>query len=76
MCEAHFGLSELSCTSARSPRSYDQSFVTVIHFTPNAIHQDIEAGFLVRDRALAQTLASHFQRLIDTTLVVPLPPVP
>ena len=28
------------------------------------------------DRSLAQALAAHFQRLIDTSLVVPLPPVP
>ena len=36
----------------------------------------METGLLIRDRSLAQTLASHFQRLIDTGLVVPLPAVP
>ena len=53
-----------------------QVFVTSINFTPNAIHQDIDAGLLVHDRSFAQTLASHFQRLIDRGLVVPLPSVP
>ena len=54
----------------------EQVFVTSANFTPKALERNIEAGLLVRDRALAQTLASHFQLLIDTTLVVPLPPVP
>ena len=51
-------------------------FVTSANLTPKALVRNIETGLLVRDRALAQTLASHFQLLIDTTLVVPLPPVP
>ena len=50
--------------------------MTSANLTPMALERNNEAGLLVRDRALAQTLASHFQRLIDTTLVVPLPPVP
>ena len=53
----------------------EQVFVTSANLTPNALDRNIEAGVLVRDRSLAQTLASHFQRLIDTGLVVPLPPV-
>ena len=51
-------------------------FVTSANLTPKALVRNIETGLLVRDRAIAQTLASHFQLLIDTTLVVPLPPVP
>ena len=54
----------------------EQVFVTSANLTPNALDRNIEAGVLVRDRALAQTLASHFQRLIDTGLVMPLPAVP
>ena len=54
----------------------EQVFVTSANLTPNALDRNIEAGVLVRDRSLAQALASHFQRLIDTSLVVPLPPVP
>ena len=54
----------------------DQVFVTSANFTSNALDRNIEAGLLVRDRSLAQALAAHFQRLIDTSLVVPLPPVP
>ena len=53
----------------------EQVFVTSANFTPKALERNIEAGLLVRDRALAQALASHFQRLIDSGLVVPLPPV-
>ena len=54
----------------------DQVFVTSANLTTNALDRNIEAGVLVRDRSLAQALAAHFQRLIDTSLVVPLPPVP
>ena len=51
-------------------------FVTSAKLTPKALERNIEAGLLVRDRTLAQALAAHFQRLIDTSLVVPLPQVP
>ena len=54
----------------------EQVFVTSANLTPKALELNIEAGLLVRDRALAQTLASHFQRLIDTELVMPMPAVP
>ena len=53
----------------------EQVFVASAHLTPNALDQNIEAGLLVRDRTLAQALASHFQRQIDTGLVVSLSPV-
>ena len=49
----------------------EQVFVTSANLTPNALDRNIEAGLLVRDRSLA----AHFQRLIDTGQVVPLPPV-
>ena len=54
----------------------EQVFVTSANLTPKALEWNIEAGLLVRDRALAQALAAHFQRLIDTGLVMPLPAVP
>ena len=54
----------------------EQLFVTSANLTPKALERNIEAGLLVRDRSLAQALASHFQRLIDTGLVMPLPQVP
>ena len=53
----------------------EQLFVTSANLTPNALDRNIEAGLLVRDRTW-QALASHFQRLFDTGLVVPLPAVP
>ncbi len=53
-----------------------QVFVTSANLTQNALDRNIEAGLLVHDQLLAQTLASHFQRLIDTGLVVALPAVP
>ena len=55
---------------------HEQVFVTSANLTPSALDRNIEAGVLVLDRTLAQSLASHFQQLIDTALVVPLPPVP
>ena len=51
----------------------EQGFVTSANLTPQALDVLFEAGFLVRDRSLAQALAAHFQRLIDTSLVVPFP---
>ena len=54
----------------------EQVFVTSAKLTPKALERNIEAGLLVRDRTLAQALAAHFQRLIDTGLVMPLPAVP
>ena len=53
----------------------EQAVVISANLTPKALDRNIEAGVLVRDRSLAQALAAHFQRLIDTGLVVPLPPV-
>ena len=53
----------------------EQVFVTSANLTPKARDRNIEAGLLVHDRILAQTLAAHFQRHMETGLVVPLPPV-
>ena len=53
----------------------EQLFVTSANLTPKALERNIEAGLLVRDRALAQTLASHFPLRIDNGLVMPLPQV-
>ena len=51
----------------------EQVFVTSANLTPNALDRNIEAGVLVRDRSLAQTVASYFQRHMETGLVMPLP---
>jgi len=51
----------------------EQAFVTSANLTPNALDRNIEAGVLVRDRSLAQALASYFQRHVETGLVMPLP---
>jgi phosphatidylserine/phosphatidylglycerophosphate/cardiolipin synthase-like enzyme len=53
----------------------EQVFVASANLTPNALTRNIQAGLLVRDRSLAQTIASYFQRHMETGLVVPLPPV-
>ncbi len=38
-----------------------------------ALDRNIEVGLLVRDRALAATVSSHFRGLIDRGLLRPLP---
>jgi phosphatidylserine/phosphatidylglycerophosphate/cardiolipin synthase-like enzyme len=48
-------------------------FVTSANLTEAALDRNIEVGLLVRDRALALTLASHFRGLIDRKLLQPLP---
>ena len=47
--------------------------MTCFDFTPTSSDTTVESGFLVLARSLAQALAAHFQRLIDTSLVVPFP---
>lgn len=51
----------------------EQVFVTSANLTPKALDRIIEAGDLIRDRSLAQALASYFQRHLETGLVMPLP---
>jgi len=65
-----------ACTKTALAPDNGQVVKTYFGFIPNALDRNIEAGLLVRDRALSQTLASHFQRLNDTGLFVPLPAVP
>ncbi len=48
-------------------------FVTSANLTEAALDRNIEVGILVRDRALAATVSSHFRGLIDRGLLNPLP---
>ena len=48
-------------------------FVTSANLTEAALDRNIEVGLLVRDSALAASLSSHFQGLIDRGLLHPLP---
>lgn len=48
-------------------------FVTSANLTEAALDRNIEVGLLIRDRALAASLSSHFQGLIDRGLLRPLP---
>jgi phosphatidylserine/phosphatidylglycerophosphate/cardiolipin synthase-like enzyme len=48
-------------------------FVTSANLTEAALDRNIEIGLLVRDRALAASVSSHFRGLIDRGLLKPLP---
>lgn len=48
-------------------------FITSANLTEAALDRNIETGLLVRDRALAATVAAHFRGLIDKGTLVPLP---
>lgn len=48
-------------------------FVTSANLTEAALDRNIEIGLLVRDRALAASVSSHFRGLIDRGLLLPLP---
>lgn len=48
-------------------------FVTSANLTEAALDRNIELGLLVRDRALAASVSSHFRALIDRSLLSPLP---
>jgi len=48
-------------------------FVTSANLTEAALDRNIEIGLLVRDRALAASVVSHFSGLIDRGLLSPLP---
>jgi phosphatidylserine/phosphatidylglycerophosphate/cardiolipin synthase-like enzyme len=48
-------------------------FVTSANLTEAALERNIELGLLVRDRALAVSVATHFNGLIDRGLLCPLP---
>ena len=51
----------------------DTVFLTSANFTGAALDQNIEMGLLVRDPALALSVARHFQVLIDRQLLARLP---
>ena len=48
-------------------------FVTSANLTEAALDRNIELGVLIRHRVLATSVANHFQALIDTHLLSPLP---
>jgi phosphatidylserine/phosphatidylglycerophosphate/cardiolipin synthase-like enzyme len=48
-------------------------FVTSANLTAAALDRNIELGLLVRDRALAASVSSHFRGLIDHGLLRLLP---
>jgi phosphatidylserine/phosphatidylglycerophosphate/cardiolipin synthase-like enzyme len=48
-------------------------FVTSANLTEAAFDRNFELGLLVRDRALAASMLSHLQVLIDQQLLLPLP---
>jgi phosphatidylserine/phosphatidylglycerophosphate/cardiolipin synthase-like enzyme len=48
-------------------------FVTSANLTEAALDRNIEIGLLLRDRALALSVSSHFRGLIDRGLLHPLP---
>lgn len=49
------------------------ALVTSANLTEAALDRNIELGLLVRDSALAASIAAHFGILIDTGLLLPLP---
>ncbi len=51
----------------------DAVYVTSANLTEAAFDKNIEVGLLVRDGALAGSLASHFRVLIERQLLLPLP---
>ena len=51
----------------------ERLFVTSANLTEAAQTSNIELGVLVSDRTLAASVTSHFQGLIDTRLLRPLP---
>ena len=48
-------------------------FITSANLTEAALDRNIELGVLIRHRVLATSVANHFQALIDTHLLSPLP---
>ena len=48
-------------------------FITSANLTAAALDRNIELGVLIRHRVLATSVANHFQALIDTRLLSPLP---
>ena len=48
-------------------------FITSANLTAAALDRNIELGLLTRDATLAASITAHFQGLIDTNLLKPLP---
>ena len=48
-------------------------FITSANLTAAALDRNIELGVLIRHRVLATSVSNHFQTLIDTHLLSPLP---
>lgn len=48
-------------------------FVTSANLTDSAWDENIELGVLAHDRALATSVAAHFQGLVDGEVLKPLP---
>jgi len=48
-------------------------FITSANLTTAALDRNIELGVLMRHRVLATSVANHFQALIDTHLLRPVP---
>ncbi len=48
-------------------------FVTSANLTEAALDRNIELGLMLRDRALALSISSHFQGLIERSVLTPLP---
>ena len=48
-------------------------FMTSANLTDAALDRNIELGVLIRDRALAASVTSHFRGLIDKKVLSPLP---
>ena len=48
-------------------------FMTSTNLTDAALDRNIELGVLIRDRAFAASVTSHFRGLIDNELPSPLP---
>jgi phosphatidylserine/phosphatidylglycerophosphate/cardiolipin synthase-like enzyme len=48
-------------------------FITSANLTEAALDSNIELGLLVRDRALAASVSTHFQVLIDQRVLLPIP---
>ena len=51
----------------------DAVFITSANLTAAAMDRNIELGLLTRDPALAASVTTHFQALIDSHLLTPLP---
>ena len=62
---------ELACVEPSEARW--TAVVTSANLTEAALDRNIEVGLLVRDRALAASVSSHFRGLIERGLLNPLP---